>query len=497
MGIDQARPYRWRGGQWLRGVGAHRLHQVLTGVHGADGVAGTVQAVTDAVVAFTGFGVAAVSVLRSGGILETVAVAGSREAASHLLGVSTPQWVYEEEFAVAQRWGSLLFVAHQHLPDAGQRGWIPPLASRPRRVGRRARRWHELDALYARLCSLTGEFVGVLSVDLPVGGIRPGRQQRELLEILAAQAGIAIDNARLAERLQTSERLFRWTFDGAGTGMAVISLAPENFGRYLRVNESFSRIVGRSEAQILQMTCRELTHPQDRAADERHLQELAAGATQSYQRDKRYLTGDGGAVWVANTVASSGPPGVAAEQAIGHVLDITERRARQLALEHQAHHDPLTGLAHRTALISRLRQATVTAQQTGRPGAVLFIDLDGFKAVNDQRGHLVGDQALIVVAARLSEEVGPADLVARIGGDEFVVVADNTTTSEADDLAGRLAAAVQVGITGPGETLLHLTASIGHAPIMPDQPGTPEELIAAADEAMYTTKRTKRTPRPT
>ena len=466
-------------------------------MHSSVGVDSTVQAVTDAVVAFAGFGVAVVSVLRPGGVMETVAVAGSEDAKGQLLGLRRSRRHYDEEFDLARRWGTLLFVPHQLLPDADQRGWIPQTArsvrNGRRRSLRRSRRrvWHQLDALYAPLRSPTGEFVGVLSVDLPVNGTRPGRRQRELLEILAVQAGIAIDNARMAEQLRAGEKLFRWAFDGAGTGMALISTAPGNYGRYVRVNPTFAHIVGRSAEEILTMTAQELTHPEDRDEDEKELRGLFAGLQQSYQRDKRYLKGDGTPVWVSVTVAYAGSPDGSAQYAIGQVQDITERRAHQQDLSHRASHDPLTDLPNRIELTGRLQQAISTAARTGRPGAVLFVDLDGFKDVNDRHGHLIGDQALTVVAARLTAAVRLGDMVARLGGDEFLIVADDLTSAGAAELADRLARAVAAPINVPGSDTLTLTVSIGHTPIPPEH-SDPDELIAAADHAMYTAKHDRR-----
>jgi diguanylate cyclase (GGDEF)-like protein/PAS domain S-box-containing protein len=484
------------GSRWYRNPTAHGLHQVITGVHSNAGEDNTVQAVTDAVVASAGFGVAVVSVLRPDGVMETVAVAGSEDAKGELLGLRRSRRVYDEEFDVADRWGNLLFVPHQRLPNADQRGWIPGTAGNGRRrSGRSWRRvWHPLDALYAPLRSPTGEFLGVLSVDLPVNRTRPGRRQRELLEILAVQAGIAIDNARMAERLGAGEKLFRWAFDGAGTGMALISTAEGNYGRYVRVNPAFAHIVGRSAEEILTMTAQELTHPEDRDEDEQHLRALFAGSQQSYQRDKRYLKGDGTPVWVSVTVAFAGSPDGSAQYAIGQVQDITERRAQQQDLFHRASHDPLTDLPNRIELTGRLQQAISAAVRTGRPGAVLFVDLDGFKDVNDQHGHLIGDQALTVVAARLAAAVRLGDMVVRLGGDEFLIVTDDLTSAGAGELADRLARAVAAPITLPGSDTLTLTVSIGHTPIAPEY-SDPNELIAAADHAMYTAKHSKPTHR--
>ena len=469
----------------FRPIGARRLHQVIIGVHGAAKIVETVQAITDAVVTYAGFGVAAVSVLGSGEVLQTVAVSGSQEARSFLLGTKKARRLYEEEFTVADTWGKLLFVPHGRLADAGDRGWIPPSQSGRTRV----RRWHPLDALYAPLLSPAGNLVGVLSVDLPANGRRPGRRQRELLEILALQAGAAIDNATITEQLRASERLFRRSFDRAGTGMALISLAPDSYGRYLRVNPMFCRIVGREEAELLQLTSEQLTHPDDHAEDIRQLRALQVGAESVYQRDKRYIKGDGTAVWVAITVTSSGAWDRTAEYAIGQIEDITHRREQHLTLKYQAQHDPLTGLANRTALVNRLAEAVSEALRTGSPGAVLFIDLDGFKGVNDRYGHLTGDQVLIAVSNRIAAAVRPGDLVARIGGDEFVVVADNMASGDAEEVTNRLVAAVGAQIPLAGGTYLAVRASIGCTEIRPSGGQTPERLIAEADAAMYAVKR--------
>jgi diguanylate cyclase (GGDEF)-like protein/PAS domain S-box-containing protein len=473
-----------RGRRRFRNLTARGLHQVITEVHSPAGEDGTVQAVTDAVVSAAGFGIAVVSVARPGGTMETVAVAGSDEARAELLGLHKPRQAYEDEFAVADHWGSLLFVPHERLPNADQRGWVPRVPARHRR-----RAWHPLDALYAPLHAPTGEFVGALSVDLPVNGTRPGRRQRELLEILAVQAGIAIDNARMAEQLRAGEKMFRWAFQGAGTGMALLSLAPDSYGRYLLVNPTFCRIAGRTEEEISNLTALDVTHSDDRADSEEHFRRLLAGEAHTQQREKRLITGAGGVVWVSVNMAHISSPDGSLQYAIAQVEDITDSRARQQDLLHRASHDPLTGLANRTAMTDRLRQAIDVATGTGRPGAVLFVDLDGFKDVNDEHGHPTGDQALVVIADRLAAAIAPGDMAGRIGGDEFLVVADDMDDAAAAELAARLAHAVAALIVVPGATI-SITVSIGHASI-PPRPGDPDTLIAAADRAMYSNKHGK------
>ena len=163
---------------------------------------------------------------------------------------------------------------------------------------------------------------------------------------------------------------------------------------------------------------------------------------------------------------------------------------RKMAFEHAAHHDSLTGLKNRAGLIDRLNAMT-TGESAPRPSFwVLFMDLDGFKPINDQHGHAVGDEILRAVARRLDGCVRNGDLVARMGGDEFVVISQSAhAESEAQALANRihatLASPIQIGT-------LQLTVgiSIGMAQYPHDGTST-DELLAKSDQAMYTDKRCK------
>ncbi len=162
--------------------------------------------------------------------------------------------------------------------------------------------------------------------------------------------------------------------------------------------------------------------------------------------------------------------------------DVTELRHTEERLAFAATHDPLTGLANRPLLIDRLEHAL--ARRLGTL-AVVFIDLDGFKAVNDRHGHQVGDETLARVARAIEGAVRPADTVARFGGDEFVVVADELGPADADSLAKRLTAAVGEVAIGP----LRLEASVGIAMAEPDDGA--EALLRRADAAMYAHKHGK------
>jgi diguanylate cyclase (GGDEF)-like protein/PAS domain S-box-containing protein len=168
--------------------------------------------------------------------------------------------------------------------------------------------------------------------------------------------------------------------------------------------------------------------------------------------------------------------------------DVTDRRATEAnfiqMLEAEATRDPLTRLPNRALLTERLAEAVTASQRDGRPLAVLFVDLDAFKDINDGSGHLLGDQVLVEVAARLSGAVREGDTVARFGGDEFVVLLPATDEAAAERTAQRLLAAVLEPMEVDGRRL-HVSASIGLA-VSP--PVEPEALLRSADAAVYDAK---------
>lgn len=170
----------------------------------------------------------------------------------------------------------------------------------------------------------------------------------------------------------------------------------------------------------------------------------------------------------------------------GVALDITERKAAHAALETLATHDPLTGLANRTALLDEITRALSASRRSGRAAAVLMMDLDRFKNVNDTLGHAAGDALLVAAARRLEHAVRAGDLVARPGGDEFVVVMrDLDNPTEAVGAAGRLVEAFRRSFT-PGGAELYATASIGVA--IATDGSDAGDLVREADSAMYAAK---------
>jgi len=171
--------------------------------------------------------------------------------------------------------------------------------------------------------------------------------------------------------------------------------------------------------------------------------------------------------------------------------DYSDRKAFEEHLTHRANHDPLTGLPNRALLLDRLTGALARAERTGDQVAVLFIDLDDFKEVNDQQGHRLGDRVLHELAGRLAMTVRVEDSVARYGGDEFVVILERLNgVSEALDLAARVQDTLSEPLSTDDPAGVTVGASIGIAlsTQLGDQPVTPEALLHLADSAMYQAK---------
>lgn len=166
--------------------------------------------------------------------------------------------------------------------------------------------------------------------------------------------------------------------------------------------------------------------------------------------------------------------------------DISFSKAIEADLSHKAYYDYLTGLPNRLQLESNIESAIIRSQRQNRKMAVLFIDLDKFKPINDRFGHFEGDKVLIEVAARLKLEMRKVDLLARIGGDEFVVLIDVESRKQAQHVAEKLIKQLTHPIK-VNDTLLSLSASIGIS-IYPEDAITSKELLVLADQAMYSTK---------
>ena len=174
--------------------------------------------------------------------------------------------------------------------------------------------------------------------------------------------------------------------------------------------------------------------------------------------------------------------------AVTSISDVTDQKRREHSLEAVARHDPLTGLPNRLLLMDRLQQAMAATRRSGTLLAVCFLDLDGFKTVNDQHGHAAGDELLREVGRRLKGAMRGGDTVARIGGDEFVLLLSGARTRlEIDRALGRMVSVARLPVELPTHQLVSLSASVGVA-AFPDDAVDAAQLIRHADAAMYDAK---------
>lgn len=254
-------------------------------------------------------------------------------------------------------------------------------------------------------------------------------------------------------------------------------------GRFVYVNASFERIFGYTPDEALGQRAFDLVHPDDRAATMQQADQVMDGTLQRHFRN-RYVHKDGHSVdiqWSARWLPEHGVR-------IGVGREVTELRQAERELEHRASHDLLTGLPNRHQLQSQLQCAIAHAAQTGDGLAVLYLDLDGFKEVNDRGGHDAGDRLLRDVAQRLKQGLRQGDLVARVGGDEFVALLPGCRNAET---AQAVADGLRAHLSPPytlSEGLFRLDASIGIA-CFPADGSDPAALLAHADRAMYAAKR--------
>ena len=282
------------------------------------------------------------------------------------------------------------------------------------------------------------------------------------------------------EALDQARHRFQQAFQSAPTGMALVRL---DDGRIVDANQSLADMLERSVVDLVGRTLREFTHPDDVRQAQPHRARLELGLVDSYRLDQRFRRRDNSWVWARTRVSVSEDDGVLL--AINHIEDVTEQRRTAEQLQHAARHDELTRLPNRAYLMSILEQRLAGAQ----PSAVgiLFIDLDHFKVVNDSLGHVIGDELLQEVSRRLQTAVREGDVLARFGGDEFVVVLDGRGRAvDAAVAAERLRAAVHPPIT-IGDNELFVTASVGYS-TNHDAGMTPGEMLRDADAAMYRAK---------
>ncbi|MET8078694.1 diguanylate cyclase CdgB [Streptomyces sp. NPDC005303] len=536
---------------YVRLASLRQLHQVMADMNTARSLADTLQTVANGVVTALGYELACVNLVRPDGDLVVAAFSGNQAAEALITGRVGSRESWERRLSMGETWGDLVFIPHTE-------GWVLDDDDVPQwytdgPAPRFEDEWHPSDRLFAPMYTpgvqggQCGELIGVLSVDRPRNGRRPGAWGREALQMYAFQAAIAISNARLRSNMQralvrlereqqalrASEESFRQAFEYAPSGMAIAEMGGDQHGRILRTNDALCRLLGRPASAMRRYSFSDLVHPED-------IGTLLRTSAEGGRAELRLGRRDGTYVWVSlrNSVVADAADGP--RFLLTHVEDIEERKRRELQLAHRASHDSLTGLPNSAELRSRLssrlcqrpthtgalepvdaafghpafdagghgfdfRQGGAAAydafdhhvhtvapegeRDDGSKGlAVLFCDLDGFKSINDRFGHNAGDAVLIEVARRLSQCVRDGDTVARLGGDEFVILADGLGKADAADLAVRLRNEIIQPIRAEGRAV-RVGASFGigwaHCGM------TADEVLKSADERMYVEKRSR------
>jgi diguanylate cyclase (GGDEF)-like protein/PAS domain S-box-containing protein len=541
---------------YVRLASLRQLHQVMADMNTARSLADTLQTVADGVVQALGYEMACVNLVRQDSDLVVAALAGNSAAEALITGRVGSRESWDRRLHMGERWGDLVFIPHTE-------GWVLDDDDVPQwytdgPMPRFEDEWHPSDRLFAPMYTpgaqggSCGELLGVLSVDRPRNGRRPGAWGREALQMYAFQAAIAISNARLRANMQralvrlereqqalrASEESFRQAFEYAPSGMAIAEMGGDQHGRILRTNDALCRLLGRPASAMRRYSFSDLVHPED-------IGTLLRTSAEGGRAELRLGRRDGTYVWVSlrNSVVADAADGP--RFLLTHVEDIEDRKRRELQLAHRASHDSLTGLPNSAELRSRL--AARLCRRPSEPGdlesldaayglpvfdapgghggshggfdfrpgtegydafdhhvhtvapeeghddgakglAVLFCDLDGFKSINDRFGHNAGDAVLIEVARRLTRGVRDGDTVARLGGDEFVILADGLGRADAQDLAVRLRNEIIQPIRAEGRAV-RVGASFGIGWAHCGM--TADEVLKSADERMYVEKRSR------
>lgn len=294
---------------------------------------------------------------------------------------------------------------------------------------------------------------------------------------------VAIDitekiDAQQQEQLASSR--FEAGFEQAGIGAAILDLEGVPF----RVNASVCALLGRPSEELVGRRWTEYNHPNEVPLWRVLLRQLARD-DDTYSDERRYVRPDGSVVWASTNVTlvrdQLGKP----QCFLAHFLDISDHKSLEEQLTHQALHDTLTGLPNRALLIDRIAHGLGSSRRHRTQLGVVYLDIDHFKMINDSLGHALADELLCQVASRLAGSSRPGDTVARIGGDEFVIVCDDRSPLEIEQIAHSFVESLSQPFVIRGEET-SITVSLGIA--MADNVATPESLLRDSDNAMYRAK---------
>jgi diguanylate cyclase (GGDEF)-like protein/PAS domain S-box-containing protein len=362
----------------------------------------------------------------------------------------------------------------------GQRVVVEDIASHPWWVPYRdLARQADLGSCWSQpILSAQGKVLGTFAIYHRLPRL-PQPDDLDLIEDEARLAALAIEKSLADARLL----LFANVFSHAREGIIITDVN----STIVEVNDTFSQITGYSREEAIGHSSRVLLNsgrqaPEFYAARRRTIEATGYWSGEVWNRRKN------GEIFAEMlTISVVRDPGGAVQNFVALFTDITPMKAQQQQLEHIAHFDSLTSLPNRVLLADRLHQALTQSQRRGISVAVVYLDLDGFKAVNDLHGHGLGDEMLVALAQRMKAALRDGDTLARIGGDEFVaVLVDLEQVHDAEPVLQRLlkAAADPVQLGG---SMQQVSASIG-VTIYPQDNAEADLLLRHADQAMYVAK---------
>jgi diguanylate cyclase (GGDEF)-like protein/PAS domain S-box-containing protein len=289
-----------------------------------------------------------------------------------------------------------------------------------------------------------------------------------------------VSSRRIAEEaMQAADARFRTLFEFAPIGMFLTD--PE--GLVLDVNRAGAELLGGTRATLTGTPVAAFTHPEDRESSREHLGRLMAGEIDSYRLEKRYLHADGHVVWAQLDVTALHDGTGQGLIALALIQDVSERRNYEAQLRDLADRDALSGLLNHRAFMAEAERQAASATRYDVGGVLLLLDLDGFKQVNDMRGHQAGDEYIVRVATLLRQRVRVTDTVGRLGGDEFAIVLPQGDLEHARQLGEALLTLVRGDPEASGP---RVAVSIGAAAFAPGRSAA--AVVAAADAAMYRAK---------
>lgn len=290
------------------------------------------------------------------------------------------------------------------------------------------------------------------------------------------------DEVMTREALAQSEERFRLAMQSAPIGMAVVDLDR----RFLQVNPALCAMVGQPAEWFAGRSLVDILAPADEEADLVARSKLLLGTEAAISFEQRFSRADGSEGWWNHSIGLVRDPHGTPQSYVSIFLDVTEARTSRENLSYQATHDALTHLVNRRDLYRQVENIRAYPRRTGTRMGVLYIDVDGLKKVNDAWGHAAGDQLLVQISRRVSAASRANDVVARIGGDEFVVLLGSLHGAEdARNVAAKILRSLDEPVIVEGLEI-HATVSIGIALAGEDE--DPDTTLRHADSALYRAK---------